>query len=375
VIDFEAEGLLDGLDGRAREARVRLLERLSDEGVSLEKLREAVAEGTLFLLPAERMLGGDARYTGTDIAEHSGLSVEFLLALRRAHGLPVSGPDTRIFTEGDLESAKNAAAFRDAGLDPADMLTVTRILGRGLSQAAEAMRAMTLKLVLQRDADEEEIAVAFADAVGVLTPMTAPMVGQMLNLHLRHLVRTELMAMSDRTGDTLPRSRDVAVAFADLVGFTRMGEEVEPGELGRVAGRLEDLTSGVVEPPVKLVKTIGDAVMLVSPEVDPLLDVCFGLVDAADAEGETFPQLRAGIAMGPALQRAGDWFGHPVNLASRITGVARPASVLVGDAVREAATDDGRRWSFAGERKLKGIREPVRLFRARADTPTPAEAP
>ncbi|MHB8532684.1 MAG: adenylate/guanylate cyclase domain-containing protein, partial [Solirubrobacteraceae bacterium] len=72
----------------------------------------------------------------------------------------------------------------------------------------------------------------------------------------------------------------------------------------------------------------------------------------------------AGAACGQALPRAGDWFGRPVNLASRITAVARPGSLLAERDLHEAAQEDYR-WSFAGERRLKGIREPVRLFRAR----------
>jgi adenylate cyclase len=148
------------------------------------------------------------------------------------------------------------------------------------------------------------------------------------------------------------------------VGFTRLGEEVPPDELGHLAVRLETLAADAAEPPVRLVKTIGDAAMLTSPAPELLLDAALKLIDAADAEGEDFPQLRAGAALGMALPRAGDWFGRPVNLASRITGVARPGSVLVERDVREAV-QDGYRWSYAGERRLRGIREPVALFRAR----------
>src|SRR5690606_914287 len=133
------------------------------------------------------------------------------------------------------------------------------------------------------------------------------------------------------------------VGFADLVGFTRVGEQVAPDELGAIAERLETLATSLVAPPVRVVKTIGDAVLIVSPTVDDLIDVALRLVAAADAEGPDFPQLRAGIAYGPALQRAGDWYGRPVNLASRLTALARPGTVLCDQAARDAA--QGRwRW-------------------------------
>jgi adenylate cyclase len=154
------------------------------------------------------------------------------------------------------------------------------------------------------------------------------------------------------------------VCFADLVGFTRLGEEVPPDELSNLAGRLEALARDAAQLPVRLVKTIGDAAMLTCTEPEPLLDATLGLLDAAEGEGEDFPQLRAGMAIGPALSRAGDWFGRPVNLASRITGIARPGSVLAEREVHDSVPD-AYRWSYAGERRLRGVRHPVTLFRAR----------
>src|SRR5204862_1863862 len=106
------------------------------------------------------------------------------------------------------------------------------------------------------------------------------------------------------------------------------------------------------------------AVLPASTGPKPVLDAGLALLDAADAEGEDLPPLRVGTAIGPALSRAGDWFGRPVNLASRITQVARPGSLLAEREVRESAPD-GYRWSYAGERRLRGVTEPVPLFRAR----------
>ncbi|HTY28569.1 MAG TPA: adenylate/guanylate cyclase domain-containing protein, partial [Mycobacterium sp.] len=81
---------------------------------------------------------------------------------------------------------------------------------------------------------------------------------------------------------------------------------------------------------------------------------------------EDLPQLRVGLAYGPAVSRAGDWFGSSVNLASRVTSAARPGSVLVAEAVYEQIGDDDRfTWSFAKARRLKGITGEVKLYRAR----------
>src|SRR4051812_35591814 len=140
--DFAAAGLLDGLEGEALAARERLLTRLHDDGVPLEELKAACDEGRLLLLPAERLIGGEARYTAHAVAERTGLDTDFLDALRRANGLPVPEADAVAYTEGDLETAWTAKTFCEAGVSQEDMLAITRVLGRGLTQAAELMRAV-----------------------------------------------------------------------------------------------------------------------------------------------------------------------------------------------------------------------------------------
>ena len=126
-----------------------------------------------------------------------------------------------------------------------------------------------------------------------------------------------------------------------------------------------DLAHEVAAPPVRYVKSIGDEVMLVSSDPVAMLDALLELVEATEAI-EDFPRLRTGAATGLAVSRAGDWFGSPVNLASRVTNAARPGAILVAETTRDAIGDDDRfAWSNAGARSLKGIKDGVKLFRAR----------
>jgi len=367
-IDFEAEGLLDGLEGQQRAERLALLRQLAAEGVPLNELRRTTATGTVLFLPADRVIASEQRYTAAQVAELTGVEPEFLTAARRAMGLPIPEPDDPVYTDTELQSAERIKLGRAAGIPDDETLELLRVLGRSMSQAAESLRALPLKLVLEPGLSESELAHRYASAVEQLYPLVDPLITSILKLHLRHTTQTEVISALERSGGELPGSRNVAVSFADLVGFTRLGEDVPPDELGRLAVRLETLASEAAEPPVRLVKTIGDAAMLASPEPEPLLAAVLTLIDAAEAEGPDFPQLRAGAALGAAVPRAGDWYGRPVNLASRITSVARPGSLLADRALQEAAADSYS-WSFAGERRLKGIRGPVRLFRAR---PLPA---
>ncbi len=365
-IDFEAEGLLDGLEGEPREDRLALLRELAAGGMPLSELRRTTASGTIVYLLADGVIVGPDRFTAAEVAARGDVDEGFLIAARRAMGLPIPEPGEAIFTEAELESTRMIHVAREAGISDDELLDLLRVLGRSLSQVAEALRALPLKLVLEPGLSEAQLARRYALAVQRLYPLADPLVTNVLALHLRHATQSTVINEMERSSGTLPGSREVAVCFADLVGFTRLGEEVPPDELGGLAVRLESLAGDVAVPPVRLVKTIGDAAMLASPEPEPLLGAALALIDAADAEGEQFPQLRAGAALGAALPRAGDWFGRPVNLASRITSVARPGSLLADRTLHEAAEEGPFRWSFAGERRLKGVREPVRLFRARA---------
>jgi adenylate cyclase len=368
-IDFEAEGLLDGLDGKQRAERLVLLGELVADGVPLSELRRTTASGTIMYLPADRVIVGNERFTSGEVAAMSDVEEDFLVRARRAMGLPIPEPDEAVYTEAELESARMIHVVRAAGISDEEVLDLLRVLGRGLSQAAEVFRAVPLKLILQPGMSEPDLARSYARAAEQLYPLVDPLVSNVLALHMRHATQSTVVSELERSGGQLPGSREIAIAFADLVGFTRLGEEVAPDELGRLALRLEAIATEVATPPVRLVKTLGDAAMLASPEPEPLLGATLALIEAADAEGEDFPGLRAGAAFGQALPRAGDWFGRPVNLASRITAVARPSSLLVDRSLRDSVGDDAYRWSFAGERKLKGIRGPVSLFRARQPAP------
>jgi adenylate cyclase len=365
-IDYEAEGLLEGLEERQREARLRLLDELVAEGVQLDELKRAVEEDRLALLPVERVLAGEGRrYTVEEVAERADLDIGLLLRLRQALGLPPPASGERAFTDEDVESAKRMKAFLDAGLPDEGILEVSRVIGMAMGQIAAASRDLIGDAFLEPGDTELDVGLRYAEAARRLMPMLGPMLQYVLGLHQREQVRREVIGRAELATGRLPGSVEVTVCFADLVGFTRLGEQVAPEELGGVTGRLSELVNEAVAPPVRLVKLIGDAAMLVSPDNDPLLDAALSLVEASEAEeGEGFPLLRVGVARGTALPRGGDWYGRAVNVASRITAIAHPASVLCAAEVREAAAD-GYAWSSAGSRRLKGLRGPVRLYRAR----------
>ena len=255
-------------------------------------------------------------------------------------------------------------AFLDAGLPEDGLLQVARTIGLGTARIAEANRELVVRALMQPGDTERDLALRFADAAEQMMPLFEPTLTYALRAHMLEQTRRDVIGAADLASGEIRGTADLTVCFADLVEFTRLGEEIAPEELGTVAGRFEEMASAVAKPPVRLVKMIGDAAMLVSAEPEPVMGAALGLIEAAEDEGEEFPFLRAGLARGPTIVQSGDYYGRGVNLASRITGVARPGSVLVDEATKDSVPE-GFTYSFAGERRLKGIDSRVKLFRAR----------
>lgn len=127
---------------------------------------------------------------------------------------------------------------------------------------------------------------------------------------------------------------------------------------------LTDMAVAAAGPPVRLIKMIGDAALLVSPETEPLVHAALDLASEAEQQGGAIPLLRVGVASGQAIAHSGDWYGAPVNLASRVADVARPGSVLATKAVRDVVQESFL-WSFAGAKRFRGVQGEVPLYRVR----------
>jgi adenylate cyclase len=243
-------------------------------------------------------------------------------------------------------------------------MLISQAMGQSMSRLADTLREVVGDALLQAGDSEHALGLRYAQAAEQMVPMLEPMLGYVLSVHLREQVKNDVVSQTELVTGRSETARDLTIGFVDLVGFTRLGERVPPGELTAAARRLGDLSVEVARPPVRLVKMIGDAAMLVAPSPEPLLRATLALVSEVERNSAIMPAARAGIAAGEAVPAGGDWFGAPVNLASRVTDIARPASVLVTKPVRDAVAE-GFDWSFAGAHRLKGVRGEVPLYRAR----------
>ena len=191
-----------------------------------------------------------------------------------------------------------------------------------------------------------------------------------LRIHLREQATRDVIGRTEREAGALSNTREVGVCFVDLSGFTRLGERVPVEQVGALGARMAELCMEVAQPPVELVKTIGDGGMFVSADVDALLDAACALAQSVEQEGEELPAMRAGVAFGPAVVRLGDWFGATVNRASHIVDIAKPRTIVADGAARERSTRRARMEAHAaqepqGHRRTEPAALPARPARWR----------
>jgi adenylate cyclase len=258
--------------------------------------------------------------------------------------------------------------FLEAGMREEAVAEISRVLGEALARVAATTAAAFAESFLNPGDSEDAVARRFAELTRQMAPALGPVLTAAFEAQLRDNVRRAAVRQTDLESGQIAGEFEAAVCFADLVGFTRLGGEVDPEQLGGVVGRFAELSADAAQDPVRLVKTIGDAAMLISREPGPLVEAALQLLEAV--EEADLPPVRAGVAWGVVVPRSGDLFGHAVNLASRVTGIARPSSVLCDKAIRDA-TREQFDWSFAGRHRLKGVGDAVPLYRARRLTAEP----
>jgi adenylate cyclase len=367
--DASLEELLGTLPGEQRDRLEALIAKLGDSGISSEEAYGALLERRLHLLAIDRTIGGEERLSANDIAAEVELDPEVLVALLRALGLVVGDKDETNLTDADLEAARRVKTLIDVGV-PARMLEESaRVMAMALAQVAASNRMLIAGLLPERTEQEEGSVVEQLEAAeeldaiaNGLMPLVAPALDHIYRIQVREQLRH---AAIGAVGDLrAPGVEPTAVAFADLVGFTKLGERLPPEEYGEITQQFSGLAADAAEGPVRLVKMIGDAAMFTCPDPAVLADAVLGLLEAVEEREDEFPSVRAGLSWGDVVARGGDVYGRPVNLASRLTGAARPSSVLVA-AEDLTPLEERFHLSDAGHKRLKGIDGRVHIFRCR----------
>ena len=320
-----------------------------------------MAEDRLLSLPMELVFTRGMRFTLNDVVEQVGFDEGFIRRNYLALGLPVPPFDEPALDDEDMESWRMLKALFDAGIPEERILELARPSGRWAAQMVDILRQTFLDTFFEPGDSERDFGVRLATLSSELMPTLGPLTERPVRLHLRDRVRHDIVRFTELTSGEPPGMREIGVCFADLVEFTRLSEQIDAEELGGITARLESAAAEAAKPPVRLIKLIGDAAMLISPDVSALVAAAVELVERADRD-DVLPRLCAGLAAGRALNRGGDWYGPTVNLASRITDAAEPGTIVASQEVVDA-TSGSHAWAPLGSRSLKGVERPVSLHR------------
>jgi adenylate cyclase len=283
------------------------------------------------------LLGGSRRYTRTEVAERAGVEVEHARTLWRALGFADINDERVAFTDRDVEALRTVQSLVEMGvLDRSQQLAVTRAMGQALSRLAE-WQVATLTDAMSGSASPptpDDATVAARE----LVPVMEGLIGYVWR---RHLAATAARIFAAGPGEQA--ARPMTVGFADLVGFTSLTRHVGEETLAELVDRFESIAYDVIAAAGgRVVKTVGDEVLFTADSAGVGADIAVTLAERVGAEPD-LPELRVGVACGAVVSRLGDVYGEPVNIASRLTSVARPGSVLVD---RELATalEGDERW-------------------------------
>jgi adenylate cyclase len=364
-------GVIPGADGggewsRAALAHARIVARLRARGHSLDEIREASRDGRLAygyledLFPEPR--GGR---TVAEVAEETGLQPALIERIWTGLGFPRSELDQ--MTEEDLQATRYIASVIDAGFPLVAFLQLVRVYGQALARIADAeVRLFHLYVhePLMRDGVPGlEMAEEMEDLARDLLPLASPIMDYVHQRYLQHFVEQDMVGHMEVELDErkeLGRVR-TAIAFADLAGYTRFTEEAGEEEAFSTVERFIDAVTDTLPEDARVVKTIGDEVMVVATDVQALTDWAVGFQRLYRER----PTPRIGVHVGVMLYRDGDYFGREVNLAARVVARARGGEVIITDAVMEQIkTSEWLAFDAIGEVKLKGFDQPAGLWRA-----------
>ncbi|AEF42817.1 adenylate/guanylate cyclase domain-containing protein [Hoyosella subflava] len=356
---FAGAGLLDGLNDKARALRVVALDALICEGVSVDELKSATADGRLPMLILEHALEPPGTLTLADLAEKAAVDEALLRSWFRALGRGVPGDDAPVYNTDDVMVAQQLADYLALGFEFEQLHALARVWGRNLASFIDGLAELVADGLSRAEGDTDVI-LRYALEVRRFAEVEAQVLGHILGTTLAQRIRSEAVSTANKQNMRIGGTQDVAFCFADLVGFTKLGGQLPAEVLGGVADELSALATELVDPPVRVFKTIGDAVMLMSPDVDAIVAVAVRLVDQAQTRG--LPPLRASVTFGKAVPRSGDWYGHPINLASRALSVATAGQVAVTKEVVERLNADGFTIEPLGAFAFKGVDTDTEMF-------------
>jgi adenylate cyclase len=366
------QGLIPQYDGEWTPAAIgqaRVVARMRERGHSLEQIRTATEEGRLAFGFLEELFPSEPqRYSFKDAARETGIGEE--LIKRLIAGLGVNTESVGTVSEDELQLLRYVAAVLDTGFPLVALLQLVRVYSQAMARIADAEVRLFHLYVHEPLMRSGTTGVETAEQMHAMSRQVLPLAGPVLDqIHQRYLqffidqdIVGHMESDLDGTAVDLGRMR-VAIAFADLTGYTRMTEE--EGELSAVDAveRFVEAVEVTLPDEARIIKTIGDEVMIIGSDVSALTDWAVGF-QALQTER---PLPRIAVHCGVALFRDGDYYGRDINIASRVAARSAGGEVLVTRPVVDVAREGGPHLEFQriGEVTLKGFSDSTEVFVAR----------
>jgi adenylate cyclase len=307
----------------------------------------------------EHLLGSRPTLTGPQIAAEVGISMDLARQRWRSLGFTAVEDDEVAFTEADAEAMRLTQRLHELGMvNEHDEAALIRTLGRSFARLAEWQLGLLGQAVDPTSLGADDLAAVIAE----ITPVIEQVQTYIWRRHVLGAASRLLLAPpADEEGTV-----STGIGFADIVGYTRQTRSLKQEELGRLVDVFEARALAIVTAHHgRIIKTIGDEILFAADNPADAALIALELVEEHVNDDE-FPQLRVGVAWGPVLHRLGDVFGPTVNIAARLTSVARPGRVLADKDMAEALRDNEnvklrrmRRTAVKGYRHL----EPWKLRR------------
>jgi adenylate cyclase len=344
--------------------KARTVMRLRERGYTLAQISDATADGRLSFGQVLELFDSQANSrTPARAARETGLDLSVVRHVAGAIGLR----DGQSFGESDIKLLRYIAAAVDAGLPLEAMLQLTRIYAHAVSQIADAeVRLVHLYVhepLMRSGESPDEMSQEMTELAGELLPLASGLLDELHRLMLAHFIDQDVVghmeAEAQADGGDTGRMR-VAIAFADLAGYTEMTEERGELEALGAVERFVDAVTATLPDDARVVKTIGDEVMIIGPDPAALTAWAVAFQDRSRRQ----PLPRIAIHYGHALYRDGDYYGREVNLAARVAARSGAGEVLVTRPIVEASAD-GLAFEQIPAVALKGFTGVTEIFLAR----------
>lgn len=311
------------------------------------------------------ILGAVPELTSEDVAAAAGVTLEEARRLWRALGFPDAGTHAA-FTEADLGALDTlVGAVRVGAIDFDTAVRLTRAVGQTMARLADWQVATLSGRVEQLEAGEQATGSRVGSALRLAEQVGVPFEQLLIYAWRRHLAaavgRVETLGANDEDLHTV----EVTVGFADMVSFTALSNEMDEDRIGDLVEVFESRCADVVAGRRgRVIKTLGDSVLFVSESPATAMEIGLSIIEVIGRDSR-LPDVKIGLSTGAVVMRLGDVFGPPVNMAARLTVIARRNRVIADHATAALLPPDEFDTRPLPPRPLRGfgVVEPVAVRR------------